>query len=385
MMRGLVDCLDEGRVVRLLGELGREARARRFEVAPNPCVGAAVLAGGEEVARGFHERWGGPHAEVNALAAAERSGVPRSSWDALVVTLEPCSSRGKTGPCVDAILASGIRLVVVGALDPDLRHRGRGLELLREAGVEVVLLEGVARLDEVSPHFLAWTGRERLRRPRPWTIAKWAQTRTGQLRPPDEIGGGRWITGPAARAEVQVLRGRVDAIVTGVGTVLEDDPRFSVRPPGETQRPPLRVVVDSYLRTPPDAALFRAPLEAGEARGPVHVLALAGMDPKRARDLVEAGAEVHGLHSADERVSLRDVEDFLWERGARRVLLECGPTLLRAFLDRGAVDQVRVYTGAVNGGRGESMADWFSRARFLQRSDRECGDDSVLEAFLALP
>jgi diaminohydroxyphosphoribosylaminopyrimidine deaminase/5-amino-6-(5-phosphoribosylamino)uracil reductase len=381
--RTLHETLDGARIRELLEELGREASSRRFEVAPNPCVGAAVLAGGREIARGFHTVWGGSHAEVAALEAAERSGVPRESWDWLVVTLEPCSSHGKTPPCVDAILRSGVRGVVVGGLDPDLRHCGRGVKRLQEEGLEVIVLEGEWRLARTSPHFLAWTGHERLRRPRPWTIAKWAQTRTGQLRPPEGVGDGRWISGPEARAEVALLRGRVDAIVTGVGTVLADDPRLSVRPPGRLTRPPLRVVLDSYLRTPPGARLFQ-PCGPQEAAGRVHLLALAGFPPARERALRAAGAEIHGLHTdpGSDHLSLRDVQEWLWQRGVERVLLECGPTLLLAHLERDFVDQLRVYTGSVNGGQGPSLGPWLSQARLSGRLDRECGEDAVLEAFL---
>jgi diaminohydroxyphosphoribosylaminopyrimidine deaminase/5-amino-6-(5-phosphoribosylamino)uracil reductase len=405
-MRGSAQTLDEARLRTLLAELGREAQRFRFEVAPNPCVGAAVLAEGEVVARGFHEVWGEAHAEVRALDAAERAAGPagavgsgavghgapgtgtgRGPWDALVVTLEPCSSHGKTPPCVERIVASGVKLVVVGALDPDPRHRGRGLELLRAAGVEVVLLEGASPLAEVSPHFVAWTANERIRRPRPWTIAKWAQTRTGQLIPPQGVGGGRWISGPESLSEVQVLRGRVDAIVTGVGTVLADDPRFTVRPPGNLARPPLRVVLDSQLRTPPTATILRAPSPAGtgagEAGGPVHLLCVGGAHAERRTLLAAAGAEVHALHVAtDDGVSLRDVQEWLWQQGVRRVLLEAGPRLLTHYLAGGFVDQLRVYTGPVNGGQGPGMAEWLTKLKLRQRLDREWGTDAVLEAFV---
>jgi len=382
MIRGITAGLDQARLSRLMEQLGREARARRFDVAPNPCVGAAVLAGASEVARGFHEFWGGPHAEIVALAAAEAAGVPRERWDLLLVTLEPCSSTGKTPPCTDAILRAGIRRVVIGALDPDARHCGKGVELLRAAGIEVYVLDGPARLSDTSPQFLTWTAPERLRRPRPWTLAKWAQTRSGQLSPLEHVGAGRWITGAASLAEVALLRGRVDAVVTGVVTVLADDPRLSVRAPGDLGRAPLRVVLDSYLRTPPDARLLR-PAGPDEAAGEVHVLGLTGVSGARAEALREAGANVHGLPAGEgeRRVSLRRVQEWLWSRGARRVLLEAGPTLLRAYLDRGFVDQVRIYTGPLNGGRGVSMGDWLAGAHLLHRADRECGLDSVLEAF----
>ena len=382
MARGIAETLDEARLRTLLAELGREAARFRFEVAPNPCVGAAVLAGGAVIARGFHEVWGEAHAEVRAFDAAEKTGIPRESWDALVVTLEPCSSQGKTPSCVERILESGVRCVVVGALDPDPRHRGAGLAILREKGVEVLLLEGASPLSTVAPHFLSWIDHERLRRPRPWTIAKWAQTRTGQLIPPSGVGGGRWISGPESLKEVQVLRGRVDAIVSGVGTVLADDPRFTVRPPGDLSKPPMRVILDSRLRTPPDAALLKKPGES-ESGGPVHLLCVGGADPERHRRLLEAGAQVHVLHVAtDDGVSLRNVQEWLWNRGVRRALLEAGPRLLSHSLSSGFVDQVRVYTGVVNGGRGPSMAEWLGKLKFQERLDREWGTDSVLEGFL---
>lgn len=378
--------LDETFVRQLLTELGRDARRSRFEVAPNPCVGAAVLAGSLVVARGFHELWGGPHAEPNALDAAERSNVPPADWDTLVVTLEPCSSRGKTPPCVERIVRASrdgaLRRVLVGAQDPDPRHRGAGIQALREAGLEVITLGGSARLETIAPHFLRWVDPERVRRPRPWMIAKWAQTRSGQLSPPAEIGGGRWISARKALDEVQLLRGRVDAIVTGVSTVLADDPRFTVRPPGDPSRPPLRVVLDSYLRTPPTARLF-APPGPGEGGGQVHVLCQAGANAARHRALEEAGALVTGLHANEfDHIRLRDVQEWLTQHGVLRALIEAGPELTSRHLEMGFVDQLRVYTGNVNGGRGESMARWLQELRLDERLDREVGEDSVLEAFV---
>ena len=169
-MEGLVGPQAHGLARDLLSRLAAQARAYRFAVAPNPCVGASILAGGREVGLGFHTEWGGPHAEIEAFAAARRAGVREESWEALVITLEPCCSTGKTPACTDAILATSIPVIFVGALDPDPRHRGKGLELLREAGREVVLLDGGSPLEEAAPHFLRWTSSERIRRPRPWTI-----------------------------------------------------------------------------------------------------------------------------------------------------------------------------------------------------------------------
>lgn len=383
-MTGLTRTLDPRLLEDLLAQLAREARAFRFEVAPNPCVGAAVLSQGQVVARGFHEVWGGPHAEIQALEAARASGVPESEWDTLVVTLEPCSTTGKTPPCTDAILATGIRTLIAGALDPDARHRGKSLELLQARGVDVYLSEGSARLENVAPHFLRWTSHDRVRRPHPWTIAKWAQTLSGHLSPPEHIGEGRWISGPPALADVQLLRSRVDAVVSGVGTILTDDPRLTLRPPAPLDRkPPARVVLDSWLRTPPEARLFQAPGER-EAAGPVHILCLPGSDRVRRRALEAVGATVHELRGQDRHLlDLREVFTLLWTLGFQRVLLETGPTFLRNALDHGFVDQIRVVTGSVRGGRGESMAAWLVSAKLLERLDREVGDDAVLEGFLA--
>lgn len=382
MARSDTQALDSTRLAEILSALAHDATRFRFDVAPNPCVGAAVVSGADVIGRGFHQVWGEAHAEIHALEEARRSGVPREQWDALVVTLEPCSTSGKTPPCTDAILAAGLRTVVVGALDPDSRHKGRGLELLRAAGLDVMLMEGVSPLEAVSPHFLAWTDNERVRRPRPWTIAKWAQTRSGQMIPPQGVGGGRWISGPESLKEVQLLRGRVDAIVTGVGTILADDPRFTVRPPGNLAKPPMRVVLDSHLRTPSDATILK-PAGENAAGGPVHILCVGGAPAERHRALVAAGAIVHEMHVAtDDGVSLRDVQSWLHEQGARRILLEAGPRLLAHYLDSGFVDQVRIYTGAVNGGEGPSMANWITRLKLEQRIQRECSEDSVLEAFV---
>jgi len=371
---------DEVALRALLADLGQQATVHRFDVAPNPCVGAALLAGSDELGRGFHAAWGGPHAEIAALEAARARSDRRP--DTLVVTLEPCSSTGKTPPCVEAILASGVSRIVVSELDPDPRHRGRGLRRLVDAGLEVVHLPYAAPLEDVAPHFARWVEPDRLRRPRPWTIAKWAQTRSGHLSPPEDVGEGRWISSPPALADVHRLREHVDAIVTGIGTVLADDPRLTVRVPGGSSARPWRIVLDSYLRTPADARLFEPP-GPDESGGRVVLHALAGADGGRHRALSAAGAEIVGQHTNEEdHVRLWDVQTWLWENGIRRVLLESGPTLLSRFLELGFVDQVRIYTGNVNGGRGTPMGEWIGRLRLDQRDDREVGDDSRLDAFV---
>lgn len=365
----------------LLEELRRECLKYRFEVAPNPCVGAAIVSGERVVGRGYHETWGGAHAEINAMKAAREAGVTEGEWDALIVTLEPCSSEGKTPPCVTAILEAGIPRVAYGAVDPDPRHSGAAARLLEEVGVEVRSYEEHGLFHEENEAFCRWVSPERVRATRPWTIAKWAQTRTGQLSPPEDVGEGRWISSPDSLAEVQRLRGRVDAILTGVGTVRSDDPRLTLRAPGEGDAP-LRVVLDSYLRTPASAQLFKEPA-ADESGGGVTVLTLAGADGARWRALEEAGAQVVGLHGDEEgRVSLAAAHAWLWEEGVRRVLLECGPELLTSHFESELVDQVRVYSGDVSGGQGVSLGMTLAGLSLGSRADRECGSDAVLEGFL---
>ena len=409
-MNGTKETLDPSLARQLLRELGDEAREFRFEVAPNPCVGAAVMAGSRVVARGFHRAWGGAHAEVDALARARGTDIPEDEWDTLLVTLEPCSTAGKTPACVDAILGTGIQRVIVAALDPDPRHRGRGLELLEAQGVEVQVDPVAAPLETVAPHFLSWNDYERRRRPRPWTIAKWAQTLTGQLSPPDNVGDGRWISGAASLHEVHVLRSSVDAIVTGVGTVLADDPSLTVRLPATyfaaqaavegapAPKAPARVILDSWLRTPPEARLFRqasiptessgsrgasAPGNVRELEGDVHIMALPGSDPIRRRALEAKGANVHSNRGMDRHtLDLRDLWSWLWEQGFQRVMVETGPTLLQNALESEFIDQIRVYTGDVRGGEGATLAPWLISARLKGRLTRELGADSVLEAFV---
>jgi diaminohydroxyphosphoribosylaminopyrimidine deaminase/5-amino-6-(5-phosphoribosylamino)uracil reductase len=374
--------LEEIELRSLLHELGAEAARFRFDVAPNPCVGAAILSRGRVIARGYHERWGGDHAEVEALEIATRSGVPRAEWDTMVVTLEPCSTRGKTGPCTQAIMEAGIELVVIGAVDPDPRHQGQGIRFLEDAGLEALLLTGAAPLEEVAPHFLQWICPDRLRRPHPWVVAKWAQTGTGQLMPPKGHGDGRTISSPESLEQVQHLRASVDAILTGVGTVVADDPRLTVRAPARTVQAPDRIILDSGLRTSPDARLFGPP-EAGESAGPIRILCTTGPDRAREKALLVAGAGIYGMRGDNRRfLNMRGVMSWMWDMGYRRVLLESGPTLLESCFEAGFVDQVRVVTGPVRGGRGESLGSRLQPAKLEARRDGECGPDSVLDAFM---
>lgn len=295
-------------------------------VEPNPQVGAVIVSSSQElIAEGWHARFGGPHAEVEAIRAAAGDTVGRD----LFVTLEPCSHHGKTPPCVDAILQAGFRRVVVGCTDPAPHAAGRGLQHLREAGliVESGLCEAEAEAT-IAPfrrHML-----ERL----PWVHAKWAMSLDGRIAA--DSGHSQWITSPASRATVHQLRGCVDAILTGAGTVRADNPLLTARPRGP--RTPIRVILDSRgTAVTANSRLIQTLSEA-----PVLVCVSSRCSRSDRERLQELGAEVFAVDESDS-VPPRAVLAELGRRGATHVLLESGPTLLGAFFDSHAIDEVHVF------------------------------------------
>lgn len=330
---------------------------------PNPRVGCVIAAGDEVVGEGYHERAGGPHAEVVALAAAG----PRARDATAYVTLEPCSHHGRTPPCADALIAAGVARVVYAVGDPNPRVNGGGAARLREAGIEVSggLLERSAR--ELNPGFLS-----RMERGRPWVRLKLACSLDGRT----ALAGGesRWITGEAARQDVQRLRARASAIVTGVGTVLADDPRLDVRWPG-AWRQPLRVVLDPRLQTPPTARILQPP-------GEVLVLAAAGAD---AAAPLAADARVETVAGGPDALDLPSVLALLAGLEVNEVHAECGATLAGALLSASLVDEVVVYLAPVLlGEAGRPLAVLGELASMQQRlqleivSQRRVGPDLKL-------
>ncbi len=290
-----------------MGRALRLAALGLGETSPNPSVGAVILsAAGEPVGEGRTAPVGGPHAEVVALA---RAG-DRARGGTAVVTLEPCNHHGRTGPCTAALIEAGVSRVVFAAADPDPAAAG-GAARLRAAGVEVVA--GV-RAAEATHGLRYWL--TAVPRSRPYLIWKYAATLDG--RSAAEDGTSQWITSGPARADVHALRGTVDAIIAGVGTVLADDPALTVRVPGLDRRP-LRVIVDSTGRTP------------GSAK--VH----DGAAPTWVATAAELGA------GPDGRVDLDKLLAALHRRGVRAALLEGGPTLAGAFLRAGLVDEIVGY------------------------------------------
>ncbi len=306
----------------------------RGSVEPNPMVGCVIVREGEVLGEGWHRRLGGPHAEREAIAAAERARADVRGAT-MYVTLEPCCHHGRTPPCTEAVLAAGIGRVVVAMVDPDEKVAGRGLRRLTDAGVEVSLGIRESQVRELLAPYVKLRTHQR-----PWVICKWAQTADGHLALPP--GGERWITGETAREHVHRLRAVCQGILVGVETVRADDPLLTNRSGVGTQ--PVRVVLDSHLRIPPEAQLLRT---AGES--PVCIAAVdgaAGVGAIRA-----AGAEVLELPPSDGRVSLHALLDELGRREWTYLLVEGGAAVHRSFLDAGLADEVLAYVSNRTVGR----------------------------------
>jgi diaminohydroxyphosphoribosylaminopyrimidine deaminase/5-amino-6-(5-phosphoribosylamino)uracil reductase len=309
------------------------------ETNPNPAVGCVVARGAQVVGEGFHERAGGPHAEVVAL----REAGSRARGATLYVTLEPCAHHGRTPPCAPLVRDSGVARVVAAIRDPSPPVAGRGLALLRRAGiaVETGLLAGeAARLDE---RFLAWA-----RRGRPFVLLKAALTLDGRVA--TASGRSKWITDREQRRQARWLRRLHDAVLVGIGTALADDPLLLPSP--RTRRPFLRVVLDSRLRLPERSRLALT----ATPRTPVLALSCAP-DPSRRRRLEAAGVEVAGVAGEAGRVSLASALGALAARGVASLMVEGGGEVLGSFLAARLADQVALFRAPLLlGGRGSRPA-----------------------------
>jgi diaminohydroxyphosphoribosylaminopyrimidine deaminase/5-amino-6-(5-phosphoribosylamino)uracil reductase len=303
------------------------ARRGAGRVEPNPQVGAVIAVrtpdgAPEIIARGWHDRFGGPHAEIVAL---EEAGE-RARGATLFVTLEPCCHHGKTPPCTDAIIAAGIGRVVIGARDPFPEVSGGGIAALTRAGIAVETGVAEAEATRLTAPF-----RMLIEHGRPWVIAKWAMSLDGALATgtPED----RWLSSPESRAIVHELRGRIDGILVGIGTALADDPLLTARPPGP--RTAVRIVLDSGARLPMTSQLVRTARE-------IPVLVAVGPEAPSARiaALEAAGCEVARPAGADKTARLQSLLHDLGRRRLTTVLVEGGPDVLRGFFAAELVDEV---------------------------------------------
>ena len=289
---------------------------------PNPMVGAIVVHSGRIVGQGYHHKAGQPHAEVLAL----RQAGSRAKGGTLYVTLEPCHHFGRTPPCTEAIVRSGIRRVVAATIDPNPRNRGRGLRFLRSRGIQtrVGILEREAQ--ELNRVFVTW-----MRLKRPFVTVKVAQSIDGKIA--TRTGASRWISGPAARAWVHRLRSEVDAILVGVGTVLKDDPRLTARV-GRGAHQPIKIIVDSHLRTSPRARVLSS--------GRVIIATTRSAPHSKEKRLLRAGAEVLRLPARNGRVHLKSLLRKLAHRKISHVLIEGGGEIIASAFEAHAADRIAV-------------------------------------------
>lgn len=336
----------------------RLAERGLYTTDPNPRVGCVLVKDGEVIGEGWHARAGEPHAEVHAI----REAGERARGATAYVTLEPCNHHGRTPPCSEALVAAGVARVVAAMEDPNPRVAGSGLARLREAGIEVRENVLAAQAEAVNPGFC-----KRMRTGLPWVRVKLAMSLDG--RTAMASGESRWITGDAARADVQRLRARSSAIVTGIGTVLADDPSLNVRLAADELagvapvRQPLRVVLDSRLRMSATARMLGL-------EGDTLVFACRE-DDSAARALREAGAEVTVV-DGDGRPSPEAVLRELGRRECNEVLVETGPTLAGAFVSVGLVDELVVYLAPhLMGDNGRGLLSLPGLERMEQRIELE--------------
>jgi diaminohydroxyphosphoribosylaminopyrimidine deaminase/5-amino-6-(5-phosphoribosylamino)uracil reductase len=303
----------------------RLAEQGLYGTSPNPRVGCVLVAGEKVIGGGWHKRAGEPHAEVYAL----REAGERARGSTAYVTLEPCGHHGRTPPCADALVDAGVARVVVAVQDPNPRVAGKGIEKLRAAGiaVECGLMEAEAR--ELNIGFFA-----RMTRGRPWLRSKIAMSLDGRTALAN--GASQWITGEAARRDVQHWRARSCAVLTGINTVLADDAQLNVRDL-ETARQPVRVVLDSRLRMPPNARMLQ-----NCERGNVLIYTVLH-DAAKIAALEKSGATICPLSTDNGQLSLPAVLSDLARRGCNEILVEAGSILNGALLRAGLVDELLLY------------------------------------------
>ena len=348
------------------------AASARRRTAPNPWVGAVVVRDGEIVGEGATEPPGGRHAEISALAQAG----PEARGATVVVTLEPCSHRGRTPPCVDALVTAGVSRVVVAVEDPDPRVRGEGIAQLRAAGVDVVVGPGNAAVQRSLAPYL-----HHRRTGRAWCVLKTATSLDGRTAAAD--GSSRWITGPQARADAHGLRADSQAVVIGAGTALADHPSLTVRDaPGPVGPAPLRVLLDASGRVPATGPLFDTEL------APTLVVTSDTADPAAVDAWRAAGAKVEVVARAGDGpgVDLPATLALLGSMGVLQALFEGGAHLHGRLLAAGVVDRVVQYVGpTLLGERGQPAMAWTGpdsiedAPRFHLASITRLGDDARLD------
>lgn len=339
----------------------------------NPLVGSVLVKDGRVIAEGYHQCFGGPHAEINAL----RSAGNEAEGSTLYVTLEPCSHHGKTPPCCEAVAKAGVKRVVCAVSDPNPLVNGKGLAYLQGKGIEIscgVLATEAQEQNEIFFHFI--------KNRTPFVILKTAMSLDGKIA--TKTGESRWITSSEARAYVHGIRSSVGAIMVGVGTVLKDDPLLTTRTSEGEGRNPVRIVMDSNGRTPLDARLFKSIDEA-----PLLIVATPGISAERIEAYKKIGAEVLVIQASDRMEQVRLTLQVLSERGISSILLEGGGTLAESFIRAQAVQKVMTFIAPIIIGgaeaptpvEGDGIGVLAASAKFSIARLSKVGCDVLIESY----
>jgi diaminohydroxyphosphoribosylaminopyrimidine deaminase / 5-amino-6-(5-phosphoribosylamino)uracil reductase len=344
------------------------AEKGRGQASPNPMVGAVIVRDGRIIGEGYHEGVGGPHAELSALRATET----RTQGSTMYVTLEPCSFHGRTPPCADAVIEAGITRVMVAMTDPDKRVAGTGIIRMREAGITV----GVGLMETEARH---------LNRPyihhrtngQPYTLLKLAQTLDGRIA--TQTGHSQWITGEEARRHTHLMRRDADAVLVGIGTVLADNPKLTVR--HVEGRQPKRIILDSMARTPISSHIL-------DTEAPTTVCVTDAAPPDRMTALQETGTEILVLPSAPSgHIDLQALKQTLGAQQILTLMIEGGSQVATAFLNAQAVDQIACFIAPLIIGTGiEAISNLnithISQAIQLQDTEiKQLGKDLLLTGY----
>lgn len=319
------------------------ARRGLGNVEPNPAVGAVIVKNGKVIGRGWHKRFGGPHAEINALVDCKKQGGnPKDAT--MYVTLEPCSHYGKTAPCTDALIEAKLKRVVVATIDPSKHANGKGVRLLRRAGIKVDVGQCEAEARILSAPFLKFAKTRKL-----WVTLKWAQSIDGKLAWAKIADRHRRISSEDSRKDAHKLRRRVGAILVGINTVLKDDPLLTPRP--GLDKKPIRIVLDNRLRIPLNCQLLAtanvAPVLIVTQNGTLRIKA------RKAKQIIGRGAEILGCPASCS--NLKFLLTQLSKRGVQHLLVEGGPTVIGSFLKQNLADEIVVYVASqVLGARGSA-------------------------------
>ncbi|WP_422482001.1 bifunctional diaminohydroxyphosphoribosylaminopyrimidine deaminase/5-amino-6-(5-phosphoribosylamino)uracil reductase RibD [Pleomorphochaeta sp. DL1XJH-081] len=349
------------------------AEMGRGYTSPNPLVGAVLVKNGKIISEGYHQRYGGPHAEIHALQAAGKE----AEGSTLYVTLEPCSHHGKTPPCCEAIAAAKVQRVVCALPDPNPLVNGNGFAYLERQGIEVscgLLAEQAQKQNEVFLHFISTKT--------PFVIIKTAMSLDGKIA--TKTGESRWITSKYSRTYVHRLRNTISAIMVGVGTVLKDNPLLTTRTEDGHPRNPVRVVMDSTGKTPLDAKLFQTINQA-----PLIIVATTAISSKKVESYRSAGAEVIVIAASDRLQQIKHTLEALAERGIDSLLVEGGGTLAESFVRANAVQKMLVFIApTIIGGKdartpveGEGISKLAESSKFEIASVSTIGCDIMIEAY----